>query len=115
MYMYYIWSKHVDFHLYVKIIHIRNTTQVWKYRVMSSDSTRLCPRRTNIIEDWTGVFKTVSQDDKSFSKNRDNDILMSLREIIQITELSMYFLQLQCENSWNLSSDLFKMIDFITN
>ena len=27
--------------------------------------------------------------------------------MIQITELIMYFLQFQCENSWTLSSDLF--------
>ena len=41
------------------------------------------------------------------------DILMNSREIIQITELFMYFLQFQSENSWTLSSNLFKMIDFM--
>ena len=48
-------------------------------------------------------------------KNRDNDILMNLREILQIIKLIILcFLQCQCENSWTLVSNLYKMIDFIT-
>ena len=40
---------------------------------------------------------------------------MYSREIIQNTELVMYFLQFQCENLWNCSSNLFEMIDFIAD
>ena len=36
-------------------------------------------------------------------------MLINSREIIQITELIMYFLQFQCEDTWTLSSNLFKM------
>ena len=47
----------------VKTIH--NTTQLCKYRVMQSDLKSSCPRPTNIKENWTGFFKTVSQGDNS--------------------------------------------------
>ena len=40
-------------------------------------------------------------------KDRDNDILVNSREVIQITEMIMYFLQFRCEKPvlWSDLSD----------
>ena len=86
-----------------------NFASIWHQRYKFTYSNT----ELNINTLWSG--KTFWKYWACLSKTGIMTFLINPREIIQITELIMYFFQFQCENWRTLSSDLFKMIDFITN